>query len=85
MSTFPTIHLNGTAKQDLQAGYEAAYRAIGAALDTLAQCSPNGRDYYPQGADALPKAITEFEQHMVALKAAQTYCLEHHVHCDEVA
>lgn len=49
----PTIHLNGTSKQDLLADMLKAYHAIQHAKAALGQASPNGRDYYPQGNGAL--------------------------------
>jgi len=55
----PTIHNNGTSRQALfdqvlNAGYK-----IYDALKALEAACPNGRDYYPQGADAINKAMAE--------------------------
>ncbi len=55
----PTIHLNGTSKDEIIAQYEAANVALGAALRTLIDTAPNGRDYYTQGPDALRQAGVE--------------------------
>jgi hypothetical protein len=52
----PTIHLNGSSADQL---FEQLSDAIGAAyrlLDALSLAAPNGRDYYPQGPDALKLA-----------------------------
>lgn len=60
----PTIHLNGTSKEELERQVEEAYSALGDALCKLANMAPNGRDYYPQGADALYKAQDEHRARM---------------------
>lgn len=57
--TTPTIHLNGTSKQELADGFELAYDALNAAYDAIKQTAPNGRDFYPQGEWVLSKAIGE--------------------------
>jgi len=57
--TKPTIHLNGTSAKDLLEQYRNAMEAISAAGDALAKCGPNGRDYYPQGPEAIGKALDE--------------------------
>jgi hypothetical protein len=36
MATFPTLHLNGTGKNDLRDEYAAAYDAIDKAIEALA-------------------------------------------------
>jgi hypothetical protein len=55
----PTIHLNGTAKQDLMDALSDAYFAIGEAQRKLSETAPNGRDYYPQGSEAIYTATEE--------------------------
>lgn len=57
--TIPTIHLNGSSKQVLMDDLLAAHRAIGVALNKMRQCTPNGRDYYPQGDGVTEKARAE--------------------------
>ena len=59
MLATPTIHLNGTSAKELFEGYLAAYRAIGAAIDAVQKACPNGRDYYPQGNEAIQQALAE--------------------------
>jgi hypothetical protein len=71
--TFPTIHGNGTSPEQLMANYKAAAEAIRAAQAALQDCSPNGRDYYPQGPDAISKAVEEFREHQLALERAYAY------------
>jgi len=52
----PTIHLNGTSKQSLLDDLDEAFDALNTAFNKLKRTAPNGRDYYPQGPDALEKA-----------------------------
>jgi len=63
--TIPTIHLNGTSKDRLIEDLCNASNALNDAYAALKQTAPNGRDYYPQGDDALRKATQE---HMSRLK-----------------
>lgn len=46
--THPTLHLNGTSKKALVDEYEAAYDAVGRALEALRVVTVHGRDYYVQ-------------------------------------
>jgi len=55
----PTLHLNGTSKGKLERQVCDAYDAIQTAMKTLAEAAPNGRDYYPQGSDAIYRAQDE--------------------------
>jgi len=55
----PTIHMNGTSREALLSAYEEAMTAIAAALRALEETAPNGRDYYPQGPDAIGAAIAQ--------------------------
>ena len=45
----PTIHLNGTSKDELLDQTLTAADAINVAIRALVNASPNARDYYPQG------------------------------------
>jgi hypothetical protein len=49
----PTIHLNGTSRESLMEDLLGAYHALTEAIAALGRACPNGRDYYPQGNDAL--------------------------------
>jgi hypothetical protein len=64
----PTIHLNGTGHDDLLKQAETVYRAAGELLDALSNACPNGRDYYPQGDNAIHTAIQEHSERMVAVE-----------------
>ena len=67
----PTIHLNGTSREDLEAAAEAAYRALTEAIEKVAALGPNGRDFYPQGPDALGQALEEHAQLRGRLEAVR--------------
>jgi len=55
----PTIHLNGTSKDELLRQLEDVARQLGETLDALQNAAPNGRDYYPQGPAAIQTAVAE--------------------------
>ena len=75
-----TIHLNGTSKERLLEQWSNAYDALRVALEKLAEAGPNGRDYYPQGLEALYKAQDEHHNRMQkvldVMKDLQTLCEE---------
>ena len=56
----PTIHLNGTDATTLLGDAINAMDAIRNAIEALHKTAPNGRDYYPQGNDALGLAHGEY-------------------------
>ena len=56
---YPTVHLNGTAKQELIDQLCGACNAINDALIAVTNAMPNGRDYYTQDVQAFPKALEE--------------------------
>jgi hypothetical protein len=59
--TVPTVHINGTSRDELLEQIRDAYLAIGKAMEALAKASPNGRDYYPQGDEACRAARKEHQ------------------------
>lgn len=63
----PTLHLNGTSRAALFNAYVEATFAVEAAIDAVADASPHGRDYYPQGEDAFDKARAEHNARLEAL------------------
>ena len=63
----PTVHLNGTSREELVRQIERAYEHLDKAMDALAQAAPHGRDYYTQGMDAYQKAAAEHESRMARL------------------
>lgn len=58
----PTVHGNGTSWEALLEGIVKAARKVRQAEDALREAWPNGRDYYPQGAEALQKALRQWEE-----------------------
>lgn len=71
MPTIPTIHLNGTPRSALVAAIVAASAALQEARHALGETCPNGRDYYPQGPEAIKAAMAEHEARMVAITAVR--------------
>lgn len=60
MMRVPSIHLNGSHKDTLLEQVTEAASAVMEALRKLETAWPNGRDYYPQGPDALREAEAEW-------------------------
>ena len=79
--TFPTIHMNGTSADDLLETYRNALDALSDAQDALAECGPNGRDYYPQGAEAISAAQAEHWKRRKMLTAIHDEIQELAVFC----
>ena len=67
----PTVHLNGTSAGELVDQLCDAVTAIRAAEKTLANACPNGRDYYPQGADAVQEALRQHANRLHHLRAVR--------------
>lgn len=65
----PSIHLNGTSKQELLDQYTESAGAVWQAIKTLADNCPNARDYYVQSNDAIKQAI---EEHINRLKRLES-------------
>ena len=70
--TVPMIHLNGTSREALLDQVCAAEAAGRAFLDALANMTPNGRDYYVKGDDALRQALHEHDARVVKIKSVMT-------------
>jgi hypothetical protein len=60
----PTIHLNGTSAKELIKQLEDAFHTLNVAKKALASASPHGRDYYPQGNEAIGQAVKEYRARM---------------------
>ena len=56
----PTIHLNGTAKRDLQEAIATAGAAILKAEEALRGTCPHARDYYVQPVNGFTRAVEEY-------------------------
>jgi hypothetical protein len=57
--TIPTIHLNGSSKQFLIDQWSKTMEMLRLSMDCMRDCTPNGRDYYPQGEGVTEKARDE--------------------------
>lgn len=68
---YPTIHLNGTAKEDLVERWNDAYTAVVEAIGRLQESGPNGRDYYPQGPAAFTQAQAEHLERLHKLQSVR--------------
>ncbi len=64
----PLVHLNGTPKQSLLDPLLKAYEETAILYHELALTAPNGRDYYPLGAQAFEAAR---EEHFNRLTSVQ--------------
>ncbi len=69
--TVPSVHLNGTSREELLRQVHDAGQAVWQARDALAKSSPNARDYYPQGELAYPAARAEHDRRARALLGVQ--------------
>jgi hypothetical protein len=65
----PSIHLNGSGKEHLLNEVTEAGSALHAAIDALYAATPNGRDYYTQGPDALRQALAEHTSRLSRLES----------------
>lgn len=77
----PTIHLNGTNGVALTDAYSDAASAIRDAIDAAHKTGPNGRDYYPQGPDALTAALAEHSDRIAKLEAIKAEFEALALHC----
>ena len=53
----PTIHLNGTSRETLAEGYDAAEDALYDLIQAFGRIEFNARDYYVQGPTAWTAAV----------------------------
>ena len=66
--TFPTVHLNGTSRDELLRQLLDADLALSTALAKLRQASPHARDYYvSQDPDAFKKARSQHDARCKAI------------------
>lgn len=81
MLSLPTVHLNGTSRNELFETYFKALDAIASARVALNEAAPNGRDYYVQGPLALRKAQSEHADRLQRLEAIynELHALAEHV------
>jgi len=60
--------MNGTDRASLHNGFMQAHDAVIEAIQKVKATSPNGRDYYPQGSDAIIHAGREHRDRIVKLQ-----------------
>lgn len=75
----PLIHLNGTSRESLEEQVSTAYRAILNAVKALEGMHPNGRDYYPKGAEALVRAEQQHRSRVDRLVAIKDEMMAYHM------
>lgn len=80
---YPTVHINGTSRESLSKDYKDAYIAIRKAMDVLAKAGPHGRDYYPQGPEAILVAQTQHREQMVRLESVAEQLMQTLIHLTE--
>jgi len=73
----PTVHLNGSSPKNLYEDAVEARRAVEDALEKLRAVVPNGRDYYPQGPDAINTAQEQYWAMRQKLQEVSDELLEH--------
>ncbi len=64
----PTVHLNGTSRDELVEALAMAIHSIHESGRALARTCPNGRDYYVQGPSAIGRALDQHEARMGKLR-----------------
>lgn len=72
----PTVHLNGTSRNELIDRIRIAYDSLTAAINDLDKTRPNRRDYYPQGHEAIGKALDEHRDRIKRVTAVQDELIE---------
>lgn len=68
MVTIPTVHMNGDTREELIRVNMRVYEKAGDLLTALYQSGPNGRNFYPQGVEAIIHAA---EEHRDRIEAVQ--------------
>ena len=64
----PTVHLNGTSREELVQLRLDVVKAIREAVVALRKAAPHGRDYYVQGPDAYKTARFIWEGRLAELE-----------------
>jgi hypothetical protein len=68
----PTVHLNGTSRNELQNQLFNARKAIRTAIEALSAACPHDRDYYVQSPNAGPVARNQHRDRLRRLISVQT-------------
>ncbi len=80
--TLPTVHTNGDKAEVLREQYLNAYNALNEALTALRAVETHGRNFYPQGPEAMQDARNEHEARHHALKAIRNDMQKLAEHCN---
>jgi len=64
----PTVHSNGTSKEELVRQHLAVMEAATDLLKALEAGTPHGRDYYPQGGNAHSNASKAWTERQVMVQ-----------------
>lgn len=72
----PTVHLNGTSREELLTQLTTAADAVRDAITALQKACPNGRDYYPQGDGATQEARRQHANRLHHLTAVRSELVE---------
>jgi hypothetical protein len=83
MTSLPTIHLNGTSREMLLEGYDAAYRKLLKFRRAFREIEFNARDYYVAEPEAWSDARQEREKMLNKISELIDYLEEHLVHLAE--
>lgn len=76
----PTIHLNGSGRENLANQLRFAAEELDRAMVALRRAAPHGRDYYPQGDEAINVAISEHEARLAKLQSVHADLAELYEH-----
>lgn len=68
----PSVHFNGTSREQLLETYERTLTAVQKAHEALVSAYPNGRDYYPQGSIVIYTAVDEHLHRVELLKSVKS-------------
>lgn len=79
----PTVHLNGTSREELLRQLEEAASGVRAAITALGKAHPNGRDYYPQGRDVIVAAVAEWRARVEKIDSVLKEIEEIYQHVEE--
>jgi hypothetical protein len=82
--TVPTVHTNGTSAHNLRDDLQAAVEALREGQRRMVMAAPNGRDYYPQGNDAMNVVMAEHERRCIDLNRILTELEEQRDHVQAV-
>ena len=73
----PTVHINGTSKQELVRQLTDAAEAARVLQNALRDASPNARDYYTQGGNTINAAIEAWVERRTMIDDLVDELLEH--------